>query len=167
MRQFGGNKKFDKKSQSKSHSLRVEVGGIGGGRKRTTPPSTTMDYHNDEEWQAYYANMMIQNSPDDDASLSEHSASFSPENNHGGIGTIHSSNVSYETDDDDDDEEEKTPPPPAPKKKRPPKKKRDPNMPKGALTANLLYANANRARAKEEVSDIDTHFSIFRSILRT
>jgi hypothetical protein len=144
------------------------VVGIGGGRKRTTPP-TTMDYHNDEEWQAYYANMMIQNSPDD-ASLSEHSeGSSSPENNHGrGIGTIHSSNVSYETDDDDeDDEQEKAPPPPAPKKKRPPKKKRDPTMPKGALTANLLYANANRARAKEEVSDIDTHFSLFRSVLPT
>jgi hypothetical protein len=139
----------------------VEVVGIGGGRKRTTPP-TTMDYHNDEEWQAYYANMMIQNSPDD-ASLSEHSGLSSPENNHGrGIGNIHSSNVSYETDDDDDDDEqEKTPPPPAPKKKIPPKKKRDPNMPKGALTANLLYANANRARAKEEVSEIDTHLSLY------
>jgi hypothetical protein len=72
--------------------------------------------------------------------------------------------VSYETD-DDDEEETKTPPPPAPKKKRPSKKKRDPNMPKGALTANLLYANANRARAKEEVSDRYPFISFFRSVL--
>lgn len=62
----------------------------------------------------------------------------------------------YET--DDNDEEDKTPPPPLPKKKRQPKKKRDPDIPKGALTANLLYVNSNQARAKEEVSDTISFF---------
>jgi hypothetical protein len=140
-----------------------------------------MDYNNDQEWQSYYASMMIENSP---ASYYKRSASSPYDRDDDRIdddgdrfyeGDDIGRDVGYNDDEERDveeieeaDEEEETPArgdgaPTSPggdlsggAKRRTSKKRkrRDPNKPKGCLTAVLMYSNANRERVKTENPDL-------------
>jgi hypothetical protein len=133
-----------------------------------------MGCSNDQEWQSYYASMMLENSP---ASFSRQSASSSPYDLFYETDDIGVRDVSYEDEGRGDAEEDRadnyevegTPASGdgAPslrnddrrgscgtKTKRTKRKRRDPNKPKGCLTAVLLYSNANRARVKVENPDL-------------
>ena len=140
-----------------------------------------MDYNNDQEWQSYYAAMMMENSP---ASYFKRSASSPYDRDDDRIdddgdrfyeGDDIGCDVGYNDDEERDeeereeaDEEEETPArgdgaPTSPcgdrrggTKRRSSKKRkrRDPNKPKGCLTAVLMYSNANRERVKTENPDL-------------
>ncbi|KAL3785754.1 hypothetical protein ACHAW5_003596 [Stephanodiscus triporus] len=140
-----------------------------------------MDNNNDQEWQSYYAAMMMENSP---ASYFKRSASSPYDRDDDRIdddgdrfyeGDDIGCDVGYNDDEERDeeereeaDEEEETPArgdgaPTSPcgdrrggTKRRSSKKRkrRDPNKPKGCLTAVLMYSNANRERVKTENPDL-------------
>jgi hypothetical protein len=134
-----------------------------------------MDCNNDQEWQSYWASMMLENSP---ASFSRQSASSSPYDRFYEADDIGVRDVSYEDEERSDEDEDRadncevgvTPmngddaPSPSDddrrgsrstKKKRSKRKRRDPNKPKGCLTAVLLYSNANRSRVKVENPELN------------
>jgi hypothetical protein len=125
-----------------------------------------MDYNNDQEWQYYYSSMMFENSP---AFFSRQS--LSPRYDLDGRDVSYEDEERGDAEEDrvDNYEEEGTPTSgdgalspsgddiresctkkTKKTKTKTKRKRRDPNKPKGCLTAVLLYSNANRARVKVE-----------------
>ena len=119
-----------------------------------------MDYYNDQSFQAYIGGM-IASSPADESFASHeydgvpaaevsYDRALAAEANGGYLYDEVGYGVSYEEDTPSDEGLPVATAGAGSKKKKGKKRKRDPNKPKGWISAVLMYSNAHRARVKVE-----------------